>query len=260
MKRIFTGLLVLCTVLAFTSCKNHSQAVSSTLEKETVESVNQETTHIAVSSVTSSVNTQTSTTITPTVATATKKPTLKPSATTSKRPSTTACTGPKHPTSGIHWDGVTQADPETGLSWDGVSPIVYTYDDGTTGTVPRMPGGNSFEFVPGLIRVYFVPCDDNNRAIGSICAKCGKSVGNGMDGKDTCYQTDHSQYCRYCGKWVESHSCHSCNSKGSLYCEHCGRQGGDGQNGTCLRYWTGGDHVCEHCGVTVPVDSCHSCK
>lgn len=180
---------------------------------------------------------------TPTPAQTTKpspKPTVKPTAKTTATPSAT-----KKPTV------VQYADPETGISWDGKSPIIYTYPDGTTGTEKR--DGAKYEQVPGIYTTYVAPRDPAGRLAGSICSTCGKIVGT------NCTQKTKSEYCNWCGIFLQAYTCHDCPKGDIYYCRYCGKIGGDGTNGTCLRYWTGGDHICYSCGANVPVKTCHTC-
>lgn len=92
------------------------------------------------------------------------------------------------------------ANVGTGISWDGVTPIVYTYEDGSTGYEPRE--GAKYEVYPGLIgRVYLSIC---------FCSECGKTSGNGTNG--TCVQWLMGDIdCPNCGQHVEVRTCHTCS-------------------------------------------------
>ena len=158
---------------------------------------------------------------------------------------------------------VAPADPETGISWDGKSPIIYTYPDGTTGTVPVK--GAKYEYMPGLWTTIKIPEDSAGRPAGSICPTCGKVVADSWgEGPDTCHQSDVSHYCNACGKWVNAYTCHDCveyQVGETRYCTLCGKVAGDGTNGTCVVWMTGGpDRRCEHCGDPCPPYTCHTCK
>ncbi len=102
---------------------------------------------------------------------------------------------------------VQAADPNTGISWDGVSPIIYTYPDGSTGTIPR-PGAK-YEYTPGVI--YAVPPDLTDKPeYDGRCSQCGKIEGDGLNG--TCLQFIESGHnCPNCGASVPANTCHTCN-------------------------------------------------
>lgn len=156
-----------------------------------------------------------------------------------------------HPISGLPFKQL--ADPETGISWDGVSPIIYTYEDGTTGTEKR--DGAKYEYLPGWNVVYKAVRDSAGREYGTICQQCGKEVGNG------CSHSSTSYYCVFCGKRIPADTCHECNKNGDIrYCSKCGKVSGDGSNGTCERNpLISGDWVHDLCGATVLGASCHTC-
>ncbi len=250
-------LLILICVLLMTNIGCHADnAVKDNSSSASAPNSQIQTTSATISNQLSTTTTQTAPTTVKTSIQKSTSTTSKPTTTTKKTTKSTAYVGPKHPTSGIPWDGVTQADPKTGLSWDGKSPIIYTYTDGTTGTEPKDDA--TYEFVPGIKHGYTVFKDGNNRPLGSICNDCGKKVGNGDIGPHTCYQTNYPEYCFYCGAWLEANTCHSCKSN-DHHCTDCGKVMGDGLNGTCLSYWAGGDHVCFNCGETIPANTCHTC-
>lgn len=243
MKKFFVGLLLLCIFIAFTACKNTSLILSS--ENPSI------TTSVTITTSKSQAGTTTATTATTTV----KKtdPTkavnnVTKAAVTAKKTTTKNTQNAKKV--------VQRANPETGISWDGKSPIIYTYQDGSTGTVPK--DGATYEGLPGIITTYYVPKDGNNRAIGSICVECSKPVGNGDIGSHTCYQTSYSKYCFYCGAWLNANTCHSCKSE-AHHCTDCGKIMGDGLNGTCVT-WLMGDVDCPNCGEHVGAHVCHTCK
>lgn len=160
-----------------------------------------------------------------------------------------------HPTSGLPFKD--RANPETGLSWDGVSPIIYTYPDGTTGTVPK--DNATYEYIPGWIETYKVPRDVIGRELGTICNECGKSVGLTSYGK-SCSKNTRNLYCECCGVYVTAYTCHTCSfvTDKVTYCSDCGKSNGNGINGTCVQ-WLMGDVDCPHCGVHVSVRTCHTC-
>ena len=155
---------------------------------------------------------------------------------------------------------VQPADPDTGISWDGVSPIIYTYEDGTTGTEKR--DGASYEYLPGMYNEIYYPKDDAGRYHGEACPSCGKIIGIGTE--NTCTQSSRSEYCYYCGIYVHAQTCHTCapgtDTDFIHYCQDCGEISGDGRNGTCAQFWTAGMHSCVYCGETeIPANTCHSC-
>ena len=92
------------------------------------------------------------------------------------------------------------ANVGTGISWDGVTPILYTYEDGSTGHELRE--GAKYEVFPGLIStVYLSIC---------FCSECGKASGNGTNG--TCCQWLMGAInCPNCGVHVEVRTCHTCS-------------------------------------------------
>lgn len=156
-----------------------------------------------------------------------------------------------HPISGLPFKQL--ASTETGISWDGVSPIIYTYEDGTTGTEKR--DGAKYEYLPGRNAVYKAIRDSAGREYGTICQQCGKEVG------DECTHSSTSYYCVFCGKRIPANTCHECNTNVDVnYCSKCGKVSGDGSNGTCERNpLISGDWVHELCGATVLGSSCHTC-
>lgn len=104
---------------------------------------------------------------------------------------------------------VADADPKTGISWDGKSKIVYTYEDGTTGTKPVV--GATYEVAPGMVTVLSdvempgwqpEPFDPN-------CNHCGKKMGDGKNG--TCIRwLSGDMTCPNCGEFVPGNTCHTC--------------------------------------------------
>ena len=153
---------------------------------------------------------------------------------------------------------VGHADPKTGISWDGKSTIIYTYADGTTGTVPK--DGATYESLPGIITTYKVRRDSAGREVGTTCDVCGKEVSNQSKGK-YCTQFSRESICEYCGERVQAYTCHICKNykPGVYYCHYCGKVSDDGTNGTCLRWSSGGEHACPNCKETVPAKTCHTC-
>lgn len=125
-------------------------------------------------------------------------------ATVSKTTKTQATKATKT-TSGEKPAVVQRADPNTGISWDGKSPIVYTYEDGTTGTTPK--DGATYEGLPGMITTYNAPKDVQ---VSDTCSRCGKVSGDGKHG--TCARWLMGDVdCPNCGEHVEAHTCHTCD-------------------------------------------------
>ena len=128
---------------------------------------------------------------------------------TSKKPSPNKPTDPN----AKEEEYVGRADTETGISWDGKSPIIYTYTDGTTGTVPKE--GATYESVPGIITTYTDYVVGSN-ATGSVngvfyCENCGRVCGNdGSNGKCVSWMTGGNHTCPACGATVPGHTCHTC--------------------------------------------------
>lgn len=188
---------------------------------------------------------------------AAKKPIAKPTATPTAKPTQNPSGTPK-PTV------VQRANPDTGISWDGKSAIVYTYSDGSTGTVPK-PGA-TYEQLPG--RFNTIPQSNTSSVYDGICSKCGKKEGDGTNG--TCVQWLMKDVdCPNCGKHVQVRTCHTCNEATPVpaptpainICRHCGKKMGNGTNGTCIRYSLIGTNMpCPNCGETIPARTCHSCK
>lgn len=117
---------------------------------------------------------------------------------------------------------VQAADPKTGISWDGKSKIVYTYSDGSTGTVPKL--GATYELFPD----WYVTVEG--------CVVCGKIECPGWYGND----------CPEAVPWDGT-------------CSYCGKVSGDGTNGTCVR-WLMSDQICPNCKANVPAHTCHTCN
>lgn len=106
------------------------------------------------------------------------------------------------PTEDNGWDGHTYADPDTGISWDGVSPILYYYEDGTTGYEPRE--GAKYEWYPGVWITYHEPVVSDR-----CCSQCGKPYGDGRNG--TCLRKLMVDWtCEHCGTFVKAKECHTC--------------------------------------------------
>ncbi len=127
----------------------------------------------------------------------TPKPTAKPTAKPIQKPSGSTV--------------VQMADHETGISWDGKSAILYTYEDGTTGTEKRV--GAKYEAYPGVI--YTIEQADvaspspSSPVQTSVCSDCGKPDGDGTNG--TCVQWLMKDVdCPYCGEHVPVRTCHTC--------------------------------------------------
>ena len=97
---------------------------------------------------------------------------------------------------------VQSANPDTGISWDGVSPIIYTYEDGTTGTTPQ--NGAKYEVIPGIYGEYW----NFNEVYDGICDYCGKKQGDGTNG--TCVVHRMSDTCPNCGATGMLNKCHTC--------------------------------------------------
>ena len=100
---------------------------------------------------------------------------------------------------------VQQANPYTGVSWDGKSPIIYTYPDGTTGTVPK--DGATYEAFPGMIAVYYEP---STVEPSDLCSRCGRPIGDGKNGSCVRWLMGDVD-CPNCGEHVASHTCHTCD-------------------------------------------------
>lgn len=101
---------------------------------------------------------------------------------------------------------VQDADPETGISWDGESPIIYTYEDGTTGTERRHNA--TYEQFPGCYATWLDPEQlhgDEDRT----CKDCGKPGGDGTNG--TCAHYIKDVICPNCGEEIKAHTCHYCD-------------------------------------------------
>ena len=104
---------------------------------------------------------------------------------------------------------VSDANPKTGVSWDGKSKIIYTYENGTTGTEPVV--GATYEVAPGMVTVLCKeelpgyqpePYDPN-------CNHCGKKMGDGRNG--TCVRWLSGDInCPNCGEFVPGNTCHTC--------------------------------------------------
>ncbi len=99
---------------------------------------------------------------------------------------------------------VQMANPDTGISWDGVSPIIYTYPDGTTGTVKK--AGATYEQVPGVIDTIE---EEKVAYYDGTCKECGRAKGDGYGG--TCVQWLMGDVnCPNCGEHVLVRACHTC--------------------------------------------------
>lgn len=109
---------------------------------------------------------------------------------------------PTEPTEDNGWDGHTYADPDTGISWDGVSPILYYYEDGTTGYEPRE--GAKYEWYPGVWITYHEPVVSDR-----CCNVCGRPYGDGRNGTCICRLLVDWD-CEFCGTHVEAGECHTC--------------------------------------------------
>lgn len=104
---------------------------------------------------------------------------------------------------------VQMANPDTGISWDGKSPIVYTYPDGTTGTVPK--DGATYEVEPGFKGTYTAPKEDTvvEKDDDGSCEHCGRKSGDGANG--TCLRFwAFDDNCPHCGEFVAVNTCHTC--------------------------------------------------
>lgn len=160
-----------------------------------------------MATVTGDETTGTTTTTEAVETTTTKKTTAATKkAETTKKVTTTSATKAKvtTTTTGKKAVAVQVADPSTGISWDGKSPIVYTYTDGTTGTVPK--DGATYEGLPGKITIYHAPKDVETV---KTCSYCGKAKGRGQNG--TCIRwLMGDAVCPNCGEHVKSHTCHTC--------------------------------------------------
>ncbi len=108
---------------------------------------------------------------------------------------------------------IQEADPETGISWDGKSPIIYTYEDGSTGTEPR--DGATYEVWPGIYRTYKDPNKETEPTTPPVeqvyyCDYCGRIDGDGSNGTCVRWWTDGNHTCECCGATVPGHTCHTC--------------------------------------------------
>ena len=112
-------------------------------------------------------------------------------------------------------DYVRNANPLTGISWDGKSPIIYTYEDGTTGTTPQL--GATYYLDPDKIATvnaytmgwitYDEFCNDGG---DGNCRHCGKPMGDGLNGTCVRWMAGSSQECPNCGETVATQVCHTC--------------------------------------------------
>ncbi len=102
---------------------------------------------------------------------------------------------------------VQDADPETGISWDGVSPIIYIYEDGSTGTERRH--GAKYELRPGRYAIWLDPEQMHGDDGVDPCTDCGKPKGDGTGG--TCGRYMKDVICPNCGEEVKAHTCHYCD-------------------------------------------------
>lgn len=136
----------------------------------------------------------------------TKAQVTKPSvsATTTQKTTTTKTTAT---TTSQKATGV--ADPATGISWDGVSPIIYTYEDGTTGTEPK-PGA-TYQLTK-FITVCILDLSDAPEYDGVHCVHCGKVEGDGSDGTCLRYIGSNGHNCDHCGVFVAPKTCHTCEN------------------------------------------------
>lgn len=98
------------------------------------------------------------------------------------------------------------ADPDTGISWDGKTPIVYTYEDGSSGTEPKE--GATYEYRPGVISV--VAPDLSDVIDDGLCGHCGKKKGNGENGTCNRFYFDDVN-CPQCGAHIDA-GCHTCKN------------------------------------------------
>lgn len=116
---------------------------------------------------------------------------------------------------GDPFDFVRYADPLTGLSWDGKSPIIYTYEDGTTGTTPQL-GATYYSdpYTISTVNAYdmgWITYDEfSGGASDSTCLHCGKPMGNGLNGTCVRWMAGSSHVCPNCGETVATQVCHTC--------------------------------------------------
>ena len=96
--------------------------------------------------------------------------------------------------------------------------IIYTYPDGTTGTVPK--DGAIYEMVPGVWVEYDEDALDSSMTEEEkeaadkgifYCSHCGKKCGDGTNGTCRYWLTGGNHTCPNCGDIVPGGECHSCD-------------------------------------------------
>ncbi len=198
MKNLFATLLAIAVLCGCVGCHPQPNTNTTTTQGSTTVT----TTDGSVTTTTDEGATTTTTTAVTT--TPSKKPVSKPAVTTTKAKPTQTKSTSKKVTTTTAPKVVQAADPETGISWDGKSPIIYTYEDGSTGTEKKE--GATYEYEPGVI--FSVPPDLSNVVDDGLCDYCGKKEGSGKNGTCNRYFFDDVN-CRYCNELVKA-GCHTC--------------------------------------------------
>ena len=148
------------------------------------------------------------------------------------------------------------------------TPIIFTYTDGTTGTVPKHNA--TYIDDDGEKRTYIASLDGSGREDGEICSLCGKEVKANFgdwahrvnERLKYCHHSNSGIYCIYCGKKVPAGTCHDCIEyfdENMYYCEYCGKDGSYSDTLSCcyaadyLGYKVGntieyGDKILEYIG------------
>ncbi len=222
MRKVFILLLILITSVFFTSCTKLPEEISSATETTYIDRTTSSDTQSSLppqdeSTPPAEEPTPSSSKTEPISSTSTSSTSSKP-VTTTQLPTTVTTTLGTIPigttadvTSPEEYARLVQeatkhggvyspyANVGTGISWDGVTPILYTYEDGSTGYELRE--GAKYEKFPGLI-------GSVNLSI-CFCSECGKASGNGTNG--TCVQWLMGDLnCPNCGVHVEVRTCHTC--------------------------------------------------
>ncbi len=147
-------------------------------------------------------------------------------------------------------------------------PVIFTYTDGTTGTVPKHNA--TYIDDDGEKRTYIASLDGSGREDGEICSLCGKEVKANFgdwahrihERLKYCHHSSSGIYCIYCGKKVPAGTCHDCIEyfdEVRYYCEYCGKDGSYSDTVSCcyaadyLGYKVGntveyGDKILEYLG------------
>ncbi|MBQ7329418.1 MAG: sigma-70 family RNA polymerase sigma factor [Oscillospiraceae bacterium] len=121
-------------------------------------------------------------------------------------------------------------------------PVIFTYTDGTTGTVPKHNA--TYIDDDGEKRTYIASLDGSRREDGEICFLCGKEVKANFgdwahriyERLKYCHHSNSGIYCIYCGKKVPAGTCHDCIEyfdESRYYCEYCGKDGSYSDTVSC---------------------------